>query len=328
MKIIFSPLVFGISLFISSQALAKPRPANSEIATPQTPCLAIKTTDQVFEYRNMQATTFKRGDIRFVAVTGCLATTVPEKVSGVSVSFVAQDARGADISKSNGQQMLTPTRTIGFWSNRTPAWTVPAAAEVTINKGAAEVKWVQVTVFWRELSGNTHTEVYQLNTDPKPLEGDAPSVRLPGELPPFDAEPQRAGCVLTGDRPRFKVAEVQLRVSRIATPTGPVPFASYMANVEVPSYATMSKAWVTFSAFDRYGNFVGADGGTVGGKIDQPPPPSTTVPEGFGLRSGDFARISNRTLMTFQWYDTAGCRWSENHFVDAVRISPATGKRR
>ncbi|WP_295632135.1 hypothetical protein [Novosphingobium sp.] len=312
------------SAFISGSSLSAATTQQRAVTvTPQTPCLAIKTTDQVFEYRNMQATTFKRGDIRYVAVYGCLVTTVPEKIRSVVVSFVAKDALGAIISNSNGQQMLTPTQTIGFWSNKTPGWTVPAAAELSINNGAgsAEVKWVQVTVLWRELTGNSHTEVYLLSTDPKPLEGDAPTAPVDGDLPAFEAEPQRADCVLVGDQPRFKVEDVQLRLSRLTSPTGPVPIASYQAKVEIPSYVTMSKAWVTFSAFDRYGNFIGSDGGVIGGKKDQPPPPSTTVPEGFSLRTGNFARVSNRTLLTFQWYDTVGCRWSENHFVDAVRIA-------
>jgi hypothetical protein len=41
------------------------------------------------------------------------------------------------------------------------------------------------------------------------------------------------------------------------------------------------------------------------------------VDEGFALRTADFSRVSKRTLLTFQWYDRAGCRWTENHFVDA-----------
>ncbi|WP_298200352.1 hypothetical protein [Novosphingobium sp.] len=314
----FGYLTAGTALAVmAAQSLvAAPKALLAEQVSPQTPCMFSKTTDQVFEYRNMQAREFVRKDTRFIAVTGCLASSIPEKLRSVSISFVALDARGEAMGVANGQQLLTPTQTVWFWSNKTPAWTVPAAAELAIKPSAsAEVaQWIQVTVFWRETSGQPHTEVYLLSTTPKPLMGDVPPEPVEGERPPFEPEPERGDCQLVGAAPRFDVSNVRQQLKW----AGVAPVVLYKADLQVPGHAGMAKAWVIFSAFDKTGNFIGADGGIVGGKIGVPPPPATPVDEGFALRTDDFSKVSKRTLVTFQWYDNAGCRWTENHFVDAV----------
>lgn len=278
----------------------------------QTPCLFSKTTDQVFEYRNMQARSFVRSGKQIVAVSGCLVTTMPKEVSKVSVGFVAFDANGKPISGSDGQQMLTPTQTFRFWSNKSPEWAVPAAIELQI--GNVQPKWIEVTVGWSNLAGPRLKEVFLLSTVAKPLAGEVPTERDPLDSPPSESGEERTACTMQEQGPHFAISNLRLRLRQ----TSKGPSASYVATVKNLNQPSMARAWLTFTAFDRAGHFIGSNGAALGAK-GKPPPVESQVANGFGPRTDEFDRVSDRTLLTFQWYATDGCRWSENHFVDAAR---------